>query len=133
MENLELRISDLEARMSAIEAIVATDIPSKTKTRKLSVREFMLEKQPANDIQKTLTIAYFIENNENISPFNANDLRRYFDYAKEQAPQNINYTVIKNIEKGYIMEYTEKKSKKKAWKITNTGERFVENNFPKNR
>ena len=43
-------------------------------------------------------------------------------------PANINDAVNKNIEKGYIMD-AKKKDSKKAWTLTATGERFVENDL----
>ncbi len=47
--------------------------------------------------------------------------------AKEIVPGNINYKVIMNIKKGFIMEAKEKKDDLKAWTLTTTGERFVKN------
>jgi len=66
-----------------------------------------------------------------MSSFNVKDLERGFREAKEKAPANINYNVIQNIKSGYMAEAKERKDKLKAWYLTNSGERFVENGLKK--
>jgi len=38
----------------------------------------------------------------------------------------MNDVVNKNVARGFIMEAAEKKDSKKAWQLTATGERFIE-------
>jgi len=78
-------------------------------------------------VEKTLVVAYYLEHFRNISPFNAKDIEELFREVKEKPPDNINYKVIKNIEKGHLMESEEKKDDLKSCTLTTTGERFVEN------
>lgn len=91
----------------------------------------MSSKKPETELQKTLVIAYYIEKYENLNSLNVKDLESGFRRAKEKLPGNINYEVIRNIQKGYMMEAEEKKDNRKAWYITNTGVEYVENNFKK--
>ena len=99
-------------------------------SKKVSIKEFLIEKKPHKDFHKTLAICYYIEKNGTES-FNAKDIENGFREAKEIIPRNINYHIIQNIQKGYLMEEKEKRDNLKAWTLTNTGERFVESGFDK--
>jgi len=55
------------------------------------------------------------------------DLENAFRSAREKLPKNMNDAVNKNIARGFLMGAAEKKDAKKAWNLTSTGERFVEN------
>src|SRR2546430_8087789 len=117
MTELEVRLSDRPAPQRPIDA------------KEVSVKEFVIEKKPSNDVEKTLVIGYFLERYAGIAPYNVDDLSRHFQLAKEAIPGNINDKVNMNIKKGHMAEAREKKNKKKAWMLTNSGERFVENGF----
>jgi hypothetical protein len=117
LEDHESRISTLEGRQ---------DKKTHIESKKLSMKEFLLTKKPANDVQKTLVIGYYLENIEGMNQFNVKDLTEGFRSAKEPPPLNINDKVNSNIQKGYMMEEKEKKDKLTAWVLTNSGEKFVE-------
>lgn len=129
IEKIKKTLEEHEARISKIENLLTSKPP--TLEKKLSIKEFILSKNPKNDIQKTLAIGYYFEKYEGMSAFNVKDLENGFHDAKETAPENINYKVIKNIKKGYMMESKEKKDNLKAWNLTNSGEKLVESNFEK--
>ncbi len=120
-------LEDHEKRISKLEDLLQTK--PETFKKKLSLKEFVLSKKPKDDVQKTLAVGYYLEKYDGLPSFNIKDLENAFRTAKETVPKNINYKVIKNIEKGYIMEAKEKKDKLKSWNITSTGERFVENDL----
>jgi len=117
LEDHERRISQLEGIPSQING----------KIKKLSLKEFMLMKQPTDDVQKTLIIGYYLERLEGMNSFNAKDLAEGFRSAREPVPLNINDKINLNVRKGYIMLAKEKKDNFKAWILTNSGERSVEN------
>lgn len=121
------KLEDHEKRISKLEKLLQTR-PAEVK-KKLSIREFMLSKNPKTEMQKTLAIGYYLENYDRLTSFNAKDLESGFRRAKENIPRNINYEIIRNIQKGYMMEAEEKKDKRKAWCLTNSGEKYVESNF----
>jgi hypothetical protein len=127
VEKIRKTLEEHEARITKIENLLSSK--PITLEKKLSIKEFMLSKNPNSDIEKTLGIGYYLEKHEGMSSFNAKDLENGFHDAKETAPENINYKVIANIQKGYMMEAKEKKDKHKAWNLTNSGEKFLENNF----
>lgn len=130
---LEERVGKLEKRVSILETQLGertVDIPaSNEKSKKTSIKEFLLEKNSLGDVQKTLAIAYYLEAFEGMTSFNADDLKKGFRQAKERLPKNINDKVNMNIKKGHIMNQEEKKDGKKAWEITSSGELFVKNDF----
>jgi hypothetical protein len=61
-----------------------------------------------------------------VTPFNVADLEATFRAAREKLPKNINDAANKNVARGFLMEAREKKDSKKAWQLTATGERSVE-------
>jgi hypothetical protein len=86
---------------------------------------------PASDLDRTLTVGYFLERFANQEAFNADDLQDAFRSAKEKPPTNINDVVNKNVRKGTMMEAGEKKNGKKAWVVSRTGEDLVAAGFGK--
>ncbi|MCR4314275.1 MAG: hypothetical protein NUV84_03450, partial [Candidatus Uhrbacteria bacterium] len=82
-------------------------------------------------LQKTLVLAYYLEHIENMSSFNTNDLAGAFQAAKEKRPQNLSDTIGKNVARGMLMEAAEKKDGKKAWTLTATGEKHIEEELNK--
>ena len=107
-----------------------TDQP-RTAQRRLSIKEFLLEHRPVDDVQKTLAIGYFLEMNEGMESFNKSDLEKGYRAAKEQVPSNINDKVNMSIKNGHMMEAEGKKDSMKAWVLTSTGEQYVQNGYKK--
>jgi hypothetical protein len=124
---LEQRVSDLESKFSSNPKIESEE--SNANSKKLSVKEFVLAKKPAGDVQKTLVISHYLEKHENMESVNVDDLAKYFRLAKEPVPGNLNDKINMNIRKGHMTEAAEKKENKKAWVVTNTGEQFIEKEF----
>lgn len=125
-ENIRSILENHEKRISALEKIIRTAPPPTIK--KLSIREFILSKNPKKDVDKTLAIGYFFERYEKMNSFNVKDLKRGFAAAREKVPPNINDKINQNIKKGMMME-TDEKDNLTAWVLTNKGEKFVENYF----
>jgi len=124
LNQIKKRLDRHEERLTKIESFLITK--PKMKKRKLSLREFVLLKNPADDVQRTLCVGYYLENYNNLSCFNSKDLEEGFRKAKERVPKNINDKVNLNIKKGYMMEASEKKDDLKAWTLTNSGQKEVE-------
>lgn len=123
LNNLEERINNLEGKGA---------LSNQRELKNISIREFILSKNPKDEIQKTLLVCYFLESNESVAFFNVKEIENGFRQAKEKLPKNINYNVFMNIKKGYLMESNEKKDNLKAWSLTNTGIRFVETELIEN-
>lgn len=128
IKDIMTKLGDHESRISALEGMPAKKTEGQGK--KLSIKEFLLTKKPGDDVQKTLVIGYYLEHFEGMDKFNARDLTEGFRLAKEPPPTNINDKVNLNIQRGRMMEAKEKKDKFKAWVLTNSGEKFVEEGLP---
>ena len=128
LENIKGKLEEHESRISALEGMRTKKTDREVK--KLSVKEFLLTKKPTDDVQRTLAIGYYLEHLERMDKFNTKDLAEGFRSAKEPPPTNINDKVNLNIRKGYVMEAKEKKDKFKAWVLTNSGEKFIEEGLP---
>jgi hypothetical protein len=94
--------------------------------KKQSIKEFLLGKKPKTDVEKVLAMGYFLETQEGLACFNVDDLRKAYVKSKEPIPGNINDKINLNIKKGLITEVPEKKDNKKAYHLTATGERSIE-------
>jgi hypothetical protein len=126
-EEIRKILEDHGERLKKLEdTVFSLSVPKKNEQKKMSMKEFILSRSPKGDVQKTLVIGYYLEKYDGLSCFNMKDLENGFHLAKETIPLNINSKVVKNIEKGHMMEYQDKKGSLKAWCLTNSGEKFVE-------
>jgi len=125
IEEIMERLNELELRITKLEAYRT---PNRHK-KKLSIREFIRNKDPKNDVQKTLIMGYYLEKYENMPFFNINDVKKCFKDAREKIPQNVADKIQINIKKGHLMDYEEKKDNLKAYNLTNSGEDYIDNNF----
>lgn len=128
IKDIMTKLGDHESRISALEGMPAKKPQAEGK--KLSIKEFLLAKKPRDGVQQTLVIGYYLEHLEGMDKFNTKDLAEGFRSAKEPLPTNINDKVNLSIRKGHMMEAKEKKDKSKAWVLTNSGEKFVEEGLP---
>jgi len=95
----------------------------------LSLVEFLNAKGPKSHPDRVTVMAYYLHHYQGVEIFNADDINECYSQARISRSANLNATINKNIAKGYIMEAKEKKDNKKAWMITQTGERYVESNL----
>lgn len=131
---LEERITNLEKRVAALEnsaLALPPIVPSVLTVKQISVKEFLISKKISSAMEKTLALAYYLEHFERVTSFNVEDLANTFQVAREKSPANLNDMINKNIAKGMLMEIRERKDAKKAWVLTATGEKFVENDLNK--
>lgn len=132
LDEILTSIRSLDARVLKLESGGGVSSPG-TEQKKLSLKEFLIERSPSNGVQKTLSIGYFLENYDGTSPFNAADLERGFRAAREPVPPNINDKANLCVRNGHFMEHSEKKNSTKAWLVTRTGEEVVLAGFGKAR
>lgn len=127
-KTIEQRLLELEARMAKLEAgnQVSPSGRDISRQKKVSAKEFLMTKELKTDMQKTLVLGYYLEHVEGMASFNVEDLMSVFQAAKEKRPKNMNDVVNKNVARGLLMEAPEKKDSKKAWVLTSTGEKHVE-------
>jgi hypothetical protein len=128
--DLIARVALLEERVEKLEnANGAGKTDRAVERKKISAKEFLLAKSVQSELQRVLALAYFLERHEGLTSFNVGDLEAAFRSAREKLPKNMNDAVNKNIARGFLMEAAEKKDSRKAWNLTSTGERFVDNDM----
>jgi hypothetical protein len=134
ISTVEQRLSDLEARISKLEkGALSAHLAHKTGAtqKKISAKEYLMTKQLNTETKKTLVLGYYLEHVEGMPSFNVDDLVAVFQAAKEKRPKNMNDAVNKNVARGLLMEAVEKKEAKKAWVLTSTGEKHVQDELNK--
>lgn len=130
----EERLAELESRVEKLEGLLSATGGSTQSTgskKKVSPKEFLNTKQFKSEAEKTLILGYFLETAQDMTSFHVADLMSVFQSAKEKRPQNLNDVVNRNVARGFFMEAPEKKDSKKAWTLTATGERYVEEQLTK--
>ena len=131
LNQVEETLKQHDERLKKIEEqLLNGGLPIK-KGKEKSIKEFILEKNPKGAYNIGIAIAYYLENNAKMSSFNCADVEQGFRDAKEVLPKNIRDLMYKNTKKGYFMEAKELKDNLKAYVLTSSGEKLVENNFEK--
>ena len=127
LQEHERRIKALEQKLGAAETVVqqpASVPPPAPKVQ--SVRQFVMEKSPTDDVQRSLVIGYYLEKQSGLVSFNAKDIEKGFVDAREKVPGNVADKILKNVWKGHMMQVKDDKDGLKAYVLTNTGTKFVE-------
>ena len=133
--DLEQRLSDLERRVTALEAARAVPVVSVPKlTQQMpSPREFLLSKTGAVSLNdKIVVAAYYIEHFEGKDSFDHDDLARILLAAKERPPKNRRDVAFQNVRRGAFREVGQRakgRTARNRWCLTNTGIEMVESNF----
>lgn len=134
LEEILAVVKNLDSRFSKFESGAVTSAGDASAARsatdkRLSLKEFIISRAPSNGVQMTLTIAYYLETYDGVSPFNAADLERGFRSARESVPANINDKANMCVRNGYFMEEKGKKDSMKTWVVTRSGEEAVRAGF----
>ena len=131
---LEATLKDHEERIMSLEQRLADaprpeEKPAPLAQKGPSIRQFMLEKAPTDDVQRTLVIGYYLEKHAEFKSFNAKDIEKGFVDAREKVPGNVSDKVLKNVWKGTMMQVQEDKDGMKAYVLTNAGTKLAETGF----
>jgi len=130
VKNHEERIRLLEQHLSERRQAKGEEKTAAVSVSKTpSVRQFVVDKGPNDDVQKTLVIGYHLEKHAEYKSFNVKDIEKGFVDAREKVPGNVADKILKNVWKGHIMQVPEEKDGLKAYALTNTGTKLVETGF----
>ena len=135
LSRLEAMLKDHEERIRSLEKrFVEAPPPSEEKPvpqapKGPSIRQFMVEKSPTDDVQRALVIGYYLERHAEFKSFNAKDIEKGFVDAREKVPGNVPDKLLKNVWKGAMMQVQEDKDGLKAYVLTNAGTKLAEKGF----
>src|ERR1700733_5223630 len=111
IKSLEVRVARIETSNSGTGA--DKGIATSATTKKLSIKEFLLESPPTTDIQRTLAVGYFLETHAGMASFTKADLEKGYSDAKEPTPSNIGVNIKHCIKQGHMMEADERRTTKR--------------------
>ncbi|MEX0800231.1 MAG: hypothetical protein WD379_03320 [Dehalococcoidia bacterium] len=106
---------------------VARDLTAGLVAQKLSVGEFLAHFNPGSYLESTAAIAYYFLHNLQQEGVTRQEFLASFRTARLTPPKNISDVIAQCIRKGLLMDASERRNGQKAWAITQTGERLVEN------
>ena len=133
-EPLEQRVAALEAGILALERRSMHEPSAPWGKTSPSPREFLLNKAPKSDSDKTLAAGYYIEIISGKDSFNFDDIEVFYGQAKEAAPANRRDPPYQNVTSGYFRKVGKRQVGGKArntWAMTNLGIGRVERGFKK--
>ena len=89
--------------------------------------EFLDQKgNPEKHTDVVAVYAYWLFKVERMKSFNVKDIASCYDRTRRPKPSNPNMTINQNVATHLFAEALEKKDGYKAWVITRTGEKYVE-------
>lgn len=91
----------------------------------MPISEFLARLNIKTDTDRVVAILYHQLHNKQNSSTRAEILDAYAT-ARIRKPTNLSDVIARCIRKGFVIEASEAKDGKKAWQITQTGERYVE-------
>lgn len=87
--------------------------------------EFLAQKNIKSHFNRIMAILYYHYHSGQKST-TISELQETYSSVRVKAPRNFSDVLAQCIRKGYVIEALSKKDGKKAWQITPTGERYVE-------
>jgi len=99
--------------------------PAKTKELTPQLSEFLAQLNITTHVDRVVAILYHrYHSGDGLTT--VEDFDEAYSDARVKAPQNFSDVLGQCIRRGYVVEAKEKKEGKKAWQITPSGEKFVE-------
>lgn len=91
----------------------------------IALNEFLASRKPMSHGDRVLLVAYYYLHSKN-EPVTRADIGEAYTIARTPRPQNLSDIIGKCVSKGYLTEYPVGKEGKRAWQITQTGEKYLE-------
>jgi len=128
IKDIQKILEEHEERIKGLEREKAPEKTNLENQKKISIKEFLIEKNPSNDVKKAACVSYYLEKYEGVKVLTAKNITEGFRKAKVKIPKNIPDKIQKAISNGWIAQ----ESKKGEYYLTTTGEEIVKNSFNKN-
>lgn len=90
-----------------------------------ALNEFLASKKPTAHRDRALLVAYYYLHSKN-EPVTRAEFSDAYTITRVSRPQNLSDIIGKCVSKGYLTEYPAGKEGKRAWQITQTGEKYLE-------
>ncbi len=130
IEEFKKELPRIAKELPSKEKIVSPEIPEKeSELEKLSLAEFYKQKDPKNHNETVVVFAYWLTKKEKKEEFKTKDIGACYDEARISKPKNITQHVqaVASGKKAYLT----KGSARTYYKLTLTGEEFVEKELPR--
>jgi hypothetical protein len=103
---------------------VPTHAPKREKP--YSAAELFASKTWCTEIDKVVVSAFFLERFGERANYTIEEIRACLVAAKVPLPKNVNLAILQAVQKGLMMEIPSQAAPRKAWALTQSGERYVE-------
>lgn len=118
----ELSKQEMVSPIKQVERTEKTSIALPT-----SLAEFLtLKGNPHQNTDRAMVFSYWLFKKQGTEVFNSNDIDKCYSDARLTKPTNTTDVMNTNQKKGYLVPTDEKKDNLKAWKITPSGEIYIE-------
>jgi len=91
-----------------------------------AVELLRLKGNPKSHVDISIVFSYWLFKKRGMDSFNVVDIEECYNEARLKKPANTADVMNRNQRKGYLVPAKEKKDNLKAWKITPSGEEYVE-------
>jgi len=91
----------------------------------MALNEFLASRKPTSHKDRVLLVAYYYLHSKN-EPVTRAEIGEAYTLARTARPQNLSDVIGKCVAKGYLMEHPVEKEGKRALQITQTGEKYLE-------
>ncbi len=106
----------------------STNDNSKAIVKRMQISEFLAQTNIKTETDRVVAILYHHFHNGQESSSRAEIIQAY-NNARVRQPVNLSDVIARCIRKGHIIEASEPKEGQKVWQITQTGEKYIEENF----
>jgi hypothetical protein len=96
-------------------------VPGRTKP--YSAAELFSSTNWRTEIDKVVVAGFYLEQFDGIQSYTIQEIRNCLVAAKIILPKNVNLAILQAAQKGWIMEVPGQSGTRKAWALTQTGER----------
>jgi len=129
IEEFKKEIPKITKELPPKEKLITSEIPKKkVELEALSLAEFYKQKQPKDHNETVVVFAYWLAKNKGQEEFQTKDISACYDEAKIPKPKNVtqHISVMTSGRKAYLTAGFQKG----RYKLTLTGEEFVEKELP---
>jgi len=115
-------------QQSSQPAVSQNSRPTALVVQRMQVSEFLAQGKIRSETDRVVSILYYHLHNGQSSSTRGEILEAYAA-ARLRRPTNLSDVIARCIRKGHVIEFSQTKDGQKAWQITPTGEKYVEENL----